>query len=61
MMARKQAKKGIIRSDSELEKLAAITPEDIQLAKAWWVDNSRPKYEGLLDAQADQTRRSENG
>jgi hypothetical protein len=58
-MARK--KTGIIRSDKELDKLAEVTPEDIQLAQEWWREKARPAFRKLLDTPPAQRVRSEDG
>ena len=40
-------------SDEELEKLAEITPEDIQSAKAAWRRHAPPSMKTLLDAPVE--------
>lgn len=38
-------------SEAELEKLAEITPADIEAAAALWSSNAGPEFEQLLDAE----------
>lgn len=43
-------------SEAELDKLAEITPEDIERAKAAWEKNASPEFRDLLNAQTTQSR-----
>lgn len=41
-------------SDDELEQLAAVTPTDIEQAKAFWRAHAPDEFQDLLDAQPEE-------
>jgi hypothetical protein len=43
--------KALAWTDDDLDRLSAVTPEDIAAAQEWWRRNAPARYAKLLDAQ----------
>lgn len=61
-MAKRKVKlgKAIKWTDDDLDRLAEITPADIEAAKAWWAAYAPRRFKKLLEAKPEETDATAN-
>ena len=52
-MTKRDQRRGIVRTDEELDKLAAVGPEDIEAAQGWWEEHAPARFRALLEAEEE--------